>query len=193
MSDIDLEQAVREAAGLAQPDFVWSAAKLAGPAAMLVNLPLGLALTIAGYVGASEARKKLAENYMPDEWLQKVAATEGVSAKGLAFLSERVAKSGRVSIAEAFEWIDLEKQEAYLAQQAEQQAEAGLNPGAQAILDRAKKEGANFIDPKLKAHIADAAQAASDAAMDVAGAALKTAAKHAPAAVAGLANWIRKL
>lgn len=121
---------------------------MAGAGALIsfVNLPLGLLLELIGAAGSvRQDRKHLNSTYMPDSWLGRVSESREVSPEGLAFLAKRLADTGRVSVADALNWVALEED---LARKHAVAARKAL-PGAETLLARAQRECGALLEPSV--------------------------------------------
>ncbi len=128
----------------------WGSLEVLGGAVSLVNLPLGLLLGLSGAVGAAMSdRKALDQARMSDEWLSQVAQSKDVSKEGLALLARALADQGFVTVADAVRWVELEKSIAERQARQEEAAAAKREPGASALLDRARLECADLLESSV--------------------------------------------
>lgn len=89
----------------------WKLLETASPFLLVVNLPLAIAVGIAGVAGDYISQnKKLNENEMPDEWLKKVSELKVLSKEGLKFLVDNHTNKGYTSVNDALSFIEIEKE-----------------------------------------------------------------------------------
>jgi hypothetical protein len=114
---------------------------------LFVNIPAALALGAVGLGAQALAnRQNLSSHPMPDQWLKEVAQWDGMSAKGLAFLSNKVAKQGFVTAQDALDWIQIEERISDRLHKKLTHERNLHSQGAVAILERAKNECPSLID-----------------------------------------------
>lgn len=104
------------------------------------NLPLGLILMVGMYAQQCITGNSARDTPMPDDWLKQASESPDVSPKGLAHLARCLEKRGFVSVTDARAWARIEEAEAR-KREAERKRVAGVEgDGAQALLQRAKRE-----------------------------------------------------
>lgn len=141
-----LQQAVLAEAERCQTATGFRWLQAVGPLVATANLPLGMVILVGGAVcEALSERKDLRSARMPDEWLAQIALQQDVSPEGLALLARRLSEAGHVTVQDAVDWLGIEEEATKTRQR---QAVAAL-PGAQQLLDRARRECGSLLDASL--------------------------------------------
>jgi len=174
----NLQDAVFSAAEHADTAEPWRWMATLSALVSAVNLPLGLlGLLVAGISEATTKHKDLAQARMPDQWLQEAANAPDLSKQGLAFLAKRLADKGYVSVSDAMDWLAIEEQVAAEQKAHRERAAVATSPGAMLLLERARRDCADLLEPG----ILDRAFGAMEAAM-----------KRAPGVLTGLVNLVKR-
>lgn len=148
-----LRDAVKSAASEATSgNSGWRLLEGAGPIAAAASLPVGLILGLVGFAGSAIAdRRSLTDARMPDAWMAELALAPDVSQVGLAFLARRLADRSFVSVQDALDFLDIEEaaEKTALADKSKADAAAQPQPGANALLERARKDCGEMLDPTI--------------------------------------------
>lgn len=105
----------------------------------LANFKASIIVFTIGFIGKKIFEKRdLETEYMPDEWLERVAETPDVSDKGLVFLVSELKKFGKISVAAAQKFIDIESEIVSLKEKAIEKDENLNKVGAKKLLDKTK-------------------------------------------------------
>ncbi|WP_415913134.1 hypothetical protein [Neptuniibacter sp. QD37_11] len=111
-------------------------------AAFTGAIPVGIGLMVAGEVTkAAEHALDLRKERMPDEWLEAVAQEQGLSKKGLKYITKKADKQGYVTVAQAITFIDIEDKEVKAKEVAPK------SKGTHALNDRLREvEGPSLLE-----------------------------------------------
>lgn len=135
-----IEQSVRSKKNIASSELAGNLGFILGTSVGLFSLPFGLLILVSGAVYDAIETNKNMNDPMSDEWLKMVSDYQEASPEGLAFLARALSKKGYVSISDAADWVDIEKQEQEKNDVKKAIANCSHLPGATSLLHRAKKE-----------------------------------------------------
>lgn len=121
-------------AALAMVEFI-------GIGACLFNPLIGFGLAISAMaMQAYEKKQSLDECRMPDDWLAGVSDSDRVSKEGISYLAKCIDKKGYVSVSDALNWVEIEKDIDSKNKNKEQVDAGKKQAGASMIMNRAVNE-----------------------------------------------------